>query len=815
MRRRGRWGTRKLSDFRPLLCTVSIDFEIEYHCGMKMKFMKALLSSVLFVIFFSADPLQAQTTRYCSDPSMIFNGEILYENDRPWSEFVVDPEFESSILNKERHISTGIETNPLYDTVLRIKPIFNYYCIPGWDEGKVEKVTADMLPEKVSIKANLIAGKKKDLIKTQQEFSRTKEQDERGRFIYEWKIKAWPNGLAPAFNLENLIGAVKNAEPVNFELFSDNKEKKIIIPAHFSLCVPLWGSGQNKMIYARGDSKQSFTSSLFRSVNFPVTELYNFAESIRTNGFEKIDPYKKYSQPENGMHFSHLIDLGMYNSTDFFNKTARDLKVFGGARFIFQEYEKIFSRMNDNISFCGNGLKVFLAKGMALDDRLGFSSVSNDKPLNTINIDYLKKKSEGTNPDIILPILVIHEISHSFARLNDEYVYPTFPNDSTFRFLKGIFKNCSDKPKEDYKKQNVLYGEITNNGCTTIDSYRPSDSSIMNLLDNSASAFNVVSCGYIIATIKGGKASDYWEECMNLDTLKPERKVSTGALDDGAFLDQVGDLVKEKGLAQVTSAGEEIDSNRGYIIAEDIDSNGKFSGDIYFDGGTELEIPKINYISPTPTQTPSMQILGPGLLRTLINNTKKATQQSISRFVSLMSGSEKSSPPTVPPVIFGSLAPSPSISSTTTPKPTIKTSPSLSSTTSTSPSPVLMVRPSTSPTVRPSVIQTPISSIRTTPTPSIKVTPTPTITPTPTPTPTITITPTPTISSTPTVVITPTPTTAPTPTASLFSSPASTTSPSPTSSPSSSPSASPSAFFGQNSLASVFESITKWLGWGK
>jgi len=33
--------------------------------------------------------------------------------------------------------------------------------------------------------------------------------------------------------------------------------------------------------------------------------------------------------------------------------------------------------------------------------------------------------------------------------------------------------------------------------------------------------FNVVSCGYCTAAIKGGNPKSYWDECMNLDTIKP------------------------------------------------------------------------------------------------------------------------------------------------------------------------------------------------------------------------------------------------------------------------------------------------------
>ena len=120
------------------------------------------------------------------------------------------------------------------------------------------------------------------------------------------------------------------------------------------------------------------------------------------------------------------------------------------------------------------------------------------------------------------------------------------------------------------------------------------------------------------------------------------------------------------------------------------------------------------------------------------------------------------------------------------------------------------------------------------PTPSITITQTPTITPTPTiivspspytsPTPPTTVLPSSSPSSSP--VLDPSPLSPPpsspppsvptSPPPSLIvspsSSPASTTPP-PESSPLSSPITSPSASLDQNSLASVFEAITEWLGW--
>lgn len=573
---------------------------------MKMKigrlvFRTVAVSMVCFLISLTLNKTAfAQDARYCPDPDKIFSGELYSEDDKPWSEFIVDPSFREGVL-KKRYVTGEVSVNPLYDTVLRIKPNLNYYCIPGYSEGKIDKVTAEMLPEKLNIDTSLIVGKKKIKVVNTKVFDRTSEQDEQGRFIYEWRIKAWPNGIGSAVDLENLISAVKNVEPVDFELaLPKEKIETVKIPTNFSLCVPLWGSGQHKMVYARGDVKQSLFSSLLNSVNFPVSELYNFVELVRIDGFLRIDPYKKYK-----LEFSHYIDLDLYDSSHAKLLLSDLIEKKRNGNYNIFVHNEAFINLNKKASSCGDGIKTFFLKGLNKNlEAFGISSVSEGIPnsSNMINIDlfmkdygsiYKKEADFDSQPDkLVFSSLVLHEMSHAFAGLNDEYVYINRGSALT----KGYYlRNCTDDPYKNYNIGKKLFGDLSHYGCVNQYLYRPSSFSIMNSLGEHP-FFNVISCGYVISAIKGGKASDYWEECMNLDTIKPlkgDQELFYEFYSKTLFNEFV-DFVKNINLAQAISANNETDQGNGYVIVESIDQNGKFSGDIYFDEGNDSITPPSN-----------------------------------------------------------------------------------------------------------------------------------------------------------------------------------------------------------------------------
>src|SRR3989338_959762 len=162
--------------------------------------MKRLLFLGFVFFLFSPFSAFAQTDadavakQYCSGGKKdLFKGSIYYENGKPWIEVIVDPKFEKEELRGKRKITGNIPLTPVYDLVVRIKPEFNYYCIPGWVEGA--EVAADKLPTSVPVKASIVIGASDEEIVEPGVLLRTNKQDEQGRFIYEMKMKGWSHGI--------------------------------------------------------------------------------------------------------------------------------------------------------------------------------------------------------------------------------------------------------------------------------------------------------------------------------------------------------------------------------------------------------------------------------------------------------------------------------------------------------------------------------------------------------------------------------------------------------------------------------------------
>jgi hypothetical protein len=144
---------------------------------------------------------------------------------------------------------------------------------------------------------------------------------------------------------------------------------------------------------------------------------------------------------------------------------------------------------------------------------------------------------------------LIHELGHVIGNLDDEY-----PNASSTYSLPMKNTNCSTKANKDFaykSKKGLLYGSTDIAGCFYRDDdkyFRPSKNSVMKDCLGSVmeivgfppnycfedkdkeikemfegSKFNVISCGYLIAGIKGKNptkenAEEYWPECCGLDT---------------------------------------------------------------------------------------------------------------------------------------------------------------------------------------------------------------------------------------------------------------------------------------------------------
>ena len=178
--------------------------------------MKTLLTFTFlltpFLLVHAESPASQVASRYCPDPAKdFFKGSIYHTKDgKPWIEVAVDPDFEAKMV-KERNLTAPLPLTPVYDLVVRIKPEFNYYCIQGWVE-KSEIVVND-LPFSLPIEGKLVVGKNNEVIVEGINFFRTNKKDEHDRFIYEWKVRGLPDGIAPNKKLSLLLTAIQASLP--------------------------------------------------------------------------------------------------------------------------------------------------------------------------------------------------------------------------------------------------------------------------------------------------------------------------------------------------------------------------------------------------------------------------------------------------------------------------------------------------------------------------------------------------------------------------------------------------------------------------
>jgi hypothetical protein len=308
-------------------------------------------------------------------------------------------------------------------------------------------------------------------------------------------------------------------------------EKKVSIPA--TNCVKLAGDGPIKVIFAREKNSALTVEQFLKIVPYYI------------EGFHQYDPYRTYIS-----NFSFYLDLKKYDfinpmtmvgvSTDNINGLAdgflaKNISLYNNS--IADHYSsKVITKPS-----CGGGDSVnqnnniiYISWPYALEDKSSYAYKSNN--LSWIN---------GGNIDrfgLSLPLTIIHEFTHSFAGLSDEYVYTdnsdiTSVNRGTL-IDAGTLRNCSLKPSSDFRSNidNKIYGATNIEGCTFFASrdvthpvkyYRPSQKSIMNTgVDRKylSPYFNVISCGYIVAAIKGEyttkeNAQKYWPECSKMATI--------------------------------------------------------------------------------------------------------------------------------------------------------------------------------------------------------------------------------------------------------------------------------------------------------
>lgn len=280
--------------------------------------------------------------------------------------------------------------------------------------------------------------------------------------------------------------------------------KDVLIP--LSNCVQMYGNGNHKIVGIR---------SIKNKNTFNIYDLIYEIDLAKNDGFNKIDPFKTYNE-----QFSYYSDLAnhyklvltpvtqkLYSITNSVDIKKRSNCKDGSIYILYSDHDKIW----------GGGAYSTLGGGV-------------------ISIFHNKNKTLLHKYKISRANTVIHETGHGFCKLFDEYLYY-----NTTYLLINQRTNCAVFPSKEYKGQdNKLYGSINIQGCSWINGYiinplehkpsllninfyRPSKNSIMNLNKNislQSSKFNVISCGYCLSSILGGKAKSYWPECENMDTEK-------------------------------------------------------------------------------------------------------------------------------------------------------------------------------------------------------------------------------------------------------------------------------------------------------
>lgn len=542
-------------------------------------FFLFLISPLLSPVFaFAESDASAVASRYCPDPAKdFFKGSIYHENGKPWVETIVDPDFADKTLRIERHITGNIPLTPVYDLVVRIKPEFNYYCIPGWVEGT--PVTTEKLPLSLGVGGILVFGehgnkKMSEIVNFLTEttyFLRTEKKDEHNRFIYEWKIKGWPNGVSSGAKMDKLIEAIGKNEPVDvmLEVSNGGGVTQEIKSVSFELCAPLWGSGEHKAVLMRG-----------RSGPRDFSYFINKASQDIDKGFRAIEPYKTYSE-----RLSFVLDLVNYDD-EWLQKLFKSF--FGKLNLKQPTPENLASRS------CGGGFHLLYTSYFQKPEQLGIAFIARQSAI----IHWQSR-----------PKVTVHEFSHLFADLNDEYSYGA----GALLPLSFHFRNCSRNPAVDYVYQGKRYGSTRYQGCSQqFGAYRPS---ITSMMDNESDVagegsfnnlVNTISCGYIVGTfysgrpVSRGEAAKYWPECAAMKGIATETEGVTAQNIFSSMFAWIGNIFSLPSSlpAQIGSAAPD-EPQSDYMIIESFDPNNSW-GEIIEVVPDSQSVP----ISPTPSVLP-------------------------------------------------------------------------------------------------------------------------------------------------------------------------------------------------------------------
>jgi hypothetical protein len=505
--------------------------------------------------------------RYCSDPKEIFTGVAQNTDNSPKIELTLDPDFEKDELRGKRKISGEISVTPVYDLVVTIVPTINEYCLPQYDDDgtmiqKVDPPTT--LPFQLFIEDAFVYQQwtipavrpyvdEGSWILVGPSTARWNGRwNESGQPVYEWKIPGWTHGItATEVKLKALINSVTSGTPllvVANRTKKDGAVERTEKQISFNLCVPIWGSGNHRLI---GTYAGTGGSDII-----PLSERVQHFDKVREEGFQRINPM---ALPQYKIFFSYFVDLKPVVGTElnpFEAIMARRLKDRDPEHplpYTLDLHNKSLLSIIGNSS-CGDTGMIFTTINKSFGNGIAMQNDSAGRMGTVIG---------GSQP----PRTYVHEWGHTFAGLNDEYTYDPDYQGKRVTNVPLFLTNCALNPYTSYKYNNRLYDAVQYKGCSydyiisgvaanasELDSfgrpyatlppgskidelqyfYRPAFASIMGgpvKVEKRPEMFNVVSCGWILAAIKGGDPKSYFPECAAMSGVIKEGVQAAGAFE--------------------------------------------------------------------------------------------------------------------------------------------------------------------------------------------------------------------------------------------------------------------------------------------
>lgn len=385
----------------------------------------------------------------------------------------VDPEFETK-MKKDRFITSDLPLTPIYDLVVQVIPTWKKITTIGYftiNEEVIEQPTN--LPSTLEY-YNVFIKVGDEQILGPGTLKLTNKKDFDGHWIYEWKISGNDlKGIVDGEKMEKLISAIKNASQpgipkvtVTVELPQKyhGQEPYVEMKPQFSLCAPIEGSGEKKIIPMRNN-----TSSL------SISDFISKANDVMNNAFAKTDPWKTYFDK-----LSFYIDLEKHNV---------------GAATPLADV--------NNISNCKGAtpLMYLIIGGNDTSPAADWNGHVAQIPKYSLEPDYLE--------------LAMHEAGHAVGHLWDASSCEVHFERARSEGAITLESNCT-KIKSNFRYNNIWYGgvkqdDVDDSHYTHIPVvwFIPTLKNLMMHPGDNTKYYDVISCGFMVAAIIDQPVGDF------------------------------------------------------------------------------------------------------------------------------------------------------------------------------------------------------------------------------------------------------------------------------------------------------------------